>query len=135
MQFELEASEQPDLSIEVNLPALGRIRHAVATAAVESGLSDTRADEMALAVNEVACNAIVHGEPPATVKVWQGDGELLCEVSDSGEGIRDPDVGRHTPEPDALGGRGLWLSRLASDAVEIGRQGGSTVSLRAAVPS
>ena len=131
----LEASKQPDLSMDVNLPALGRIRRAVAGAALDSGLSGSRADAMAFAVNEIACNAIVHGESPATLRVWQGDGELLCQVSDSGEGIQDPDVGRRAPAPDSPGGRGLWMSRLACDSVEVENDDGAIVSLRATAPN
>ena len=126
---------EPALSFRFALADLGRIRRAVASAAVRSGLPRSRADDFALAVNEIACNAIVHGRPPATFRIWRGDGELVCQVADRGAGINDHLVGRRRPPADGIGGRGIWLARKLCDAVEIRNRGGCTVSLRAAAPS
>jgi anti-sigma regulatory factor (Ser/Thr protein kinase) len=134
MFYEGEPSS-PAREFEFSLADLGRIRHTVRSAAVASGFSRSRADDLALAVDEVACNAIVHGRPPARLKVWEGDGELICEVSDAGDGIEDVRAGQLTPAPEGPAGRGLWLSRLICDAVEIRNGDGCTVSLRAAAPS
>ena len=120
---------------DVHLGNLGRIRRMIAAEAVSSGLPGSRADDFALAVNEIACNAIVHGRPPASLSVWHEKGDLVCEVTDAGKGIEDLRTGETMPKPDASGGRGLWLSRQICDEVEIRNDGGCTVSLRAAVPS
>jgi serine/threonine-protein kinase RsbW len=127
--------EDPLLEHRFSLADLGQVRRLAGAAAVESGLSGDRAAELALAVNEIATNAIVHGSPPAILRVWQLDGELIYEISDAGEGIDDALVGRRRPAADAVGGRGIWLARLICDAVEIRKGSGCTVSLRAEVPS
>jgi serine/threonine-protein kinase RsbW len=133
-----EASD-PDrdflVSFEFNLADLGRIRRAVTEVAVAAGLPGSRADDLAFAVNEIASNAIVHGRPPARLRIWLADGELTYEVSDAGDGIKDPRVGQVRPPPGAIGGRGIWLSRQICDRVEIGNGIGCTVSLSAATPS
>jgi serine/threonine-protein kinase RsbW len=111
------------------------IRRVVESAAFEAGLSAGRVGEMVLAVNEVATNAVIHGRPPARLRVWKADGEIVFEVSDGGEGIADALAGDLRPPPRALSGRGLWLARLLSDAVEVGNGDGCTVSIHASAPA
>ena len=53
---------------------------------------------------------------------------MTCQVSDSGR-IRDPLAGRVRPEPDARGGRGLWLVNQLCDLVQI-RTGSSGTTVR-----
>jgi anti-sigma regulatory factor (Ser/Thr protein kinase) len=125
----------PSTVLEFNLADLHLLRRTVASAAVASGLSGSRADELALAVNEIASNAVVHGRPPATLRIWQGSGELICEVSDAGDGIKDVLAGQLTPPPNRVGGRGIWLARMLCDAVEIRNRVGCTVSIHAAAPT
>jgi anti-sigma regulatory factor (Ser/Thr protein kinase) len=72
---------------------------------------------------------------PATLRIWQGEAELICEVSDSGEGIKDVLAGQLTPASDGVGGRGIWLTRLLSDAVEIRNGVDCTVSIHATAPA
>jgi anti-sigma regulatory factor (Ser/Thr protein kinase) len=122
-------------SFEFGLADLGRIRRVVMERAVAAGLPGSRAADLALAVNEIAGNAIVHGRPPARLSLRKEDGDLICEVTDAGDGIEDALAGRRRPSPEAPGGRGLWLSRLICDTVEISSGVGCTVSLRAATPS
>jgi serine/threonine-protein kinase RsbW len=116
------------------LADLRRVRHLVVAAAVEADLPRERADEFALAVNEVATNAIVHGRPPTTLRVWRQNDEIVCEVADAGKGMQDQLAGHLRPPLDALAGRGLWLARLLCDAVEIRNGGGCTVSLHVGTP-
>jgi anti-sigma regulatory factor (Ser/Thr protein kinase) len=127
--------EEPSIVLDFDLADLHRVRRTVATTAVAAGLSGARADELALAVNEIASNAVAHGRPPASLRIWHGDGELICEVSDAGDGIKDALAGQFTPPPDGIGGRGIWLTRLLSDAVEIRNGVGCTVSIHAAAPA
>jgi anti-sigma regulatory factor (Ser/Thr protein kinase) len=56
-------------------------------------------------------------------------------VSDAGEGISDVLAGQFTPPTAGVGGRGLWLTRLVCDAVEIRNEEGCTVSIHATRPS
>ena len=53
------------------------------------------------------------------MRIWHQDGEIVFEVSDAGEGIQDALAGQLAPPRPASGGRGLWLTRLLCDAVEI----------------
>jgi anti-sigma regulatory factor (Ser/Thr protein kinase) len=94
-------------------------RVALAGVARARGLAAERVDELVLAAGEVATNALVHGQPPLRVRVWNADGELVCEVADSGQGRVDPLVGWRLPDPAANGGWGLPLSRQLCDALEI----------------
>lgn len=114
---------------------LPTVRRAVESAATGAGLSAPRVVEMVLAVNEVATNAVVHGRPPARLRVWKGDGEIIFEVSDVGEGIADPLVGQLRPPPNAPRGRGLWLARRLADALEVQNGAGCTVRVHAAAPT
>jgi anti-sigma regulatory factor (Ser/Thr protein kinase) len=124
----------PETVLDFNLADLRLVRRLVTSMAVASGLPGSRAEELALAVNEIASNAVVHGSPPATLRIWQGDGEFICEVSDAGEGIKDVLAGQLAPPPDGIGGRGIWLARMLSDAVEIRNGTGCTVSIHATTP-
>ncbi len=125
---------EPSVVLDFNLADLRRVRRTVAAMAMVAGLSGTRADELVFAVNEIASNAVVHGRPPASLRIWKGDGELICEVSDAGDGIKDALAGQLAPPPDGIGGRGIWLTRMLSDAVEIRNGVGCTVSIHAAAP-
>jgi anti-sigma regulatory factor (Ser/Thr protein kinase) len=125
---------KPSIELAFDLADLRLIRRTVASAAVGSGLSGARADELALAVNEIASNAVIHGQPPTTMRIWQEEGELICEISDAGDGISDELAGQLTPPPERIGGRGIWLTRMLCDAVEIREGRGCTVSLHATTP-
>jgi anti-sigma regulatory factor (Ser/Thr protein kinase) len=122
---------EPSEVLDFNLADLHKMRRLVTSKAVASGLSGSRADELALAVNEIASNAVVHGQLPATLRIWQGDGRLVCEVTDAGDGIKDVLAGQLTPPTTGIGGRGIWLARMLCDAVEIRNGVGCTVSIHA----
>ena len=125
----------PDETISFGLTDLPDLRGIVGDLAMTTGLARSRADELVLAVNEVATNAVLHGQSPATVRIWHQEGELVFEVSDAGEGITDALAGQLAPPSASLGGRGLWLTRLVCDAVEIREGSGCTVAIRATTPS
>jgi anti-sigma regulatory factor (Ser/Thr protein kinase) len=126
---------EPATALAFNLADLRGVRLLVTSMAIASGLPGSRADELALAVNEIASNALVHGSPPTCLRVWQRDGELICEVSDAGEGIKDVLVGQLRPPPEGIGGRGIWLARMVCDAVEIRNGAGCAVSIHATTPA
>jgi anti-sigma regulatory factor (Ser/Thr protein kinase) len=116
----------------VDLPAVRRV---VESAALGAGLPAARVGEMVIAVNEIATNAVIHGRPPANLRVWKPEGELVFEVSDAGEGLWDVLAGQLRPAAPSHGGRGLWLTRLLSDAVEVRNGDGCTVSIHATAPT
>jgi anti-sigma regulatory factor (Ser/Thr protein kinase) len=122
-------SADPEIELEFRLVDLGRIRNLVRDAALDSGLLGEKADALVTAVNEVTTNAVVHGRPPALLRVWMSDEKVVCEVRDAGPGIDDVLAGQLLPSAESVGGRGLWLARVLCDAVEIRTDGESTVSL------
>lgn len=125
-------SGDPWIDLSFGLADLAGIRRLITDAAADAGLPGRKAEELALALNEVTTNALVHGRQPATVRVWSLPDEVICEVSDSGAGIQDALAGQLMPPPEQPGGRGLWLARLLCDAVEIRSEGESVVSLHMA---
>jgi serine/threonine-protein kinase RsbW len=123
------SSDAPVAETGFGLADLSTLRQLVASEAQKAGLSRSRSDGLALAANEIATNALVHGGPPARLRIWQRDEEIVCEVADSGPGIKDQGAGQVRPPAGALSGRGLWLARHLCDSVEIRNGLGCTVSL------
>jgi anti-sigma regulatory factor (Ser/Thr protein kinase) len=66
--------------------------------------------------------------------VWRAEEEVVVEVTDTGDGIRDVLAGQLTPPVSGPGGRGLWMTRQLCDAVEMRNGKGTTVVMHAAVP-
>lgn len=111
------------------------LRHAVTSCARGAGLAGQRLDDFVLAVNELITNAVRHGGGQGRLRLWQQDGQLVCEVADHGQGISEQQLNdRDRPAPDAAGGWGLWLARELSDAmaVETG-EAGTIVRISAAL--
>ena len=123
--------EEPAAVVDFDLADLSGLRRLVGAMAAAVGISGVRAEGLVLAVNEIASNAVVHGSTPATLRVWPGETEFVCEISDSGAGIEDPLAGQLIPPTDGIGGRGIWLARMLCDAVEIRSEAGCTVSIHA----
>jgi anti-sigma regulatory factor (Ser/Thr protein kinase) len=97
---------------------LQRLRGAVARWAREQQLEPTPAEELVLAVNELATNSIRYGGGRGTLRMWREGGKLMCEVSDGGR-IADPLAGRVRPELGRSSGRGLWIVNQLCDMVQI----------------
>ncbi|MFF3765312.1 anti-sigma factor RsbA family regulatory protein [Streptomyces sp. NPDC001922] len=93
-------------------------RHFAVGQAARLGLAGRRLDDLALAVAELTTNSVVHGGGSGTVRVWDEDGEVVCQVEDRGL-LRDPLAGRRPPLRDQLGGRGLLLVHEVSDLVRV----------------
>lgn len=105
------------------------VRRFAASRARLAGLSPDRATDLVIAVAELAANTLAHTSGPGTLTVWVADGELICQVQDSGE-IIDPLAGRRRPDPtDPSRGRGLWVVRQVCDLVEM-RTGPSGTTIR-----
>jgi anti-sigma regulatory factor (Ser/Thr protein kinase) len=127
---------KPALEMEFDIDLLPAVRRVVGSFMLDAELGESRAEELVLAVNEIATNAVIHGRLPATVRAWEANGEIVVAVTDAGEGIRDVLAGQLTPPTASLGGRGLWLTRQLCDAVEVRcDESGCTVTIRAATPS
>jgi serine/threonine-protein kinase RsbW/stage II sporulation protein AB (anti-sigma F factor) len=92
-------------------------------------VTDERADEIVLAVNEACANAVVHAYPrmPGHIEVVVEDqDDALCVV------VRDAGVGM-APSPNSPGlGLGLPMIAMVADSLRIDRpaSGGTHVQMR-----
>ncbi len=112
---------------------LSQVRALVLEQARTAGLTEGRANDLVLAVSEVAANTLRHTMSSGTLTVWHDDNEIVCEIRDGGT-ISDPLVGTRRPAPDALGGHGLWLVRQVCDLVELNSDAnGTTVRMHMAL--
>jgi anti-sigma regulatory factor (Ser/Thr protein kinase) len=97
---------------------LAEVRALVFKHATGAGLTQTRANDLVLAVSEVAANTLRHTTSHGTLNIWHDQHEIVCEVHDEGT-ITDPLAGSRPPAPDASGGHGLWLVNQVCDLVEM----------------
>ncbi|MGI9019264.1 MAG: anti-sigma factor RsbA family regulatory protein [Solirubrobacterales bacterium] len=97
---------------------LSELRGFARGAAGRLGLPKARAHDVALAVNELAANEIVHGAGHGTLTVWAEGDCVICQVEGEGR-LGDPLVGRATPDPKSRGGRGVWLVHQVCDLVQL----------------
>ena len=106
------------------------VRDVVRFYATQAGAVAQKAERFVQAVEEVMRNAIEYGGGSGVVRVWSDQRRMLCEVSDTGAGLRNPldghlPCGRSTPR-----GRRLWLARQLCDLVEVRTDlAGTTVRL------
>jgi anti-sigma regulatory factor (Ser/Thr protein kinase) len=91
------------------------------------GLPADRADNLTLAVSELAANTLRHSPDGGTLQIWHTSAELVCQITDQGW-IEDPLAGRRPPVSDQ-GGQGLWLVNEVCDLVER-RSGPSGTTIR-----
>jgi anti-sigma regulatory factor (Ser/Thr protein kinase) len=114
---------------------LSQVRALVLQHALEAGLAESRANDLVLAVSEVAANTLRHTRSAGTLGIWHDTDEIVCEIRDGGT-ITDPQVGRHKPALDASGGHGLWIVRQVCDLVELTSDAnGTTVRMHMALRS
>jgi len=112
---------------------LAQVRALVLQNARQAGLPEDRANDLVLAVSEVAANTLRHTRSAGTLAVWSNADEIVCEVHDEGT-ITDPEVGTRKPAPDASGGHGLWIVRKVCDLVELASDSnGTTVRMHMAL--
>jgi anti-sigma regulatory factor (Ser/Thr protein kinase) len=97
---------------------LASVRNVVSLHARASGLRDGRAEELMTAVNEVATNSVRHGGGGGSLRIWQEDAAVVCEVRDSGR-VSKPLADRERPSAIHTAPRGLWLANQLCDLVQI----------------
>ena len=109
------------------------VRALVLEQARQAGLAEDRANDLVLAVSEVAANTLRHTRSSGTMAIWHDADEVVCEIHDAGV-ITDPLAGQRRPPGDASGGHGLWIVHQVCDQVELTSDGtGTTVRMHMAL--
>jgi anti-anti-sigma factor len=122
----------PILDQAFDADSLYALRAAVAAHGSQAGLSPGRADDLVIAVHELAANAVRHGAGHGRLRLWKAGHALFCEVSDDGvpppdgDGERPPGAGGeseadHDPAAQwrAEPGHGLSLVRQIADQTSL----------------
>ena len=107
------------------------LRETVLAHACAAGMPEDRATDLALAVHELAANAVRYGGGAGRLQMCDVSGKLTCQVSDPGPGSAGgaPPDGRADPWP-YLCGHGLWLARKLADDIAVWTgPGGSRVTM------
>jgi anti-anti-sigma factor len=127
---------EPILDQAFDAGSLYTLRAAVAAHASEAGLPPGRADDLVIAVHELAANAVRHGAGHGRLRIWRSDQALQCEITDDGlpdaQGPQDKQKEWRT-EP----GHGLSLVRQVADQTSLhsGHNGTSaTISFALTAP-
>jgi anti-sigma regulatory factor (Ser/Thr protein kinase) len=117
---------------------LGTLRAGVKTHACQAGLPEDRAEDVVLAVHELAANAVHHGAGRGRLRLWRREGTLCCQIDDGGplaaEDPAEQRVGHGEGEvsnaAEAFGwssvhsfpsrpGHGLWVVRQLADRMRV----------------
>lgn len=116
--------------MEFDLDRLRDVRAIADRLAADFGLSDCRASEFVLAVDELATNSVRHGGGGGRMRIWPDADDLVGEIHDAGR-VDQPLAGRVHPLLNDENGRGLWLVNQLCDLVETrSTPTGTTIRLR-----
>jgi anti-sigma regulatory factor (Ser/Thr protein kinase) len=115
----------PDVRLPFSAWQLHEVRSTVERTLHDCGYERERIEDVVLAVNELATNAVEHGTPEAQLSLWTGSHGLLCEIDDGGT-LRDPLPGLQAPHPAEPRGRGVWIARQLCDSLHVWADGRGT---------
>jgi anti-anti-sigma factor len=119
----------PILDQAFDAGSLYALRAAVAAHATQAGLAPGRADDLVIAVHELAANAVRHGAGHGRLRVWRSEAAVLCEIADDGlpepQTPQTPQDAQKAPEWRTEPGHGLSLVRQVADHTSLssGRDG------------
>ena len=116
----LPAETPPDPDLVMHLHSaddLGVLRRRLRSWGATCGLDEQDVDDIVIAVDEIATNALEHGQPPARVRGWTDSEALIIQVADQGRTSIPATTGYHRPGTDALRGRGVWIARQLADVL------------------
>ena len=99
---------------------LASARRLVTAEGARIGIDPEVLADVALAATEVLTNAIVHGEPPVLLHLYDAGETWVCHVQDAGRRPVGPLVGLLPPSEPSEQGYGLWLARQLCTAVDVG---------------
>lgn len=125
--FNLPFPTPPSSVSTLNFEASGLsgMRAMVAALAREAGLVPDQVEDLRVAANEIATNAVVHSDRPAVARVWPDEDGLICEITGSSV-LTDRLAGRRPPSPISDDGRGLLLVNYLCDLVQVHTDNTST---------
>jgi serine/threonine-protein kinase RsbW len=107
------------------------VRRRTASWALRAGLAADVADDFVIAVNEIATNAVRHGSPEATLRLWPAGRACRAEIRDQGHWPGAASAGAAARRPAEHGGMGLDLARMVCDDLQIeASDAGTAVLLR-----
>jgi anti-sigma regulatory factor (Ser/Thr protein kinase) len=128
----------PVLDVAFDSGTLGTLRAEVKARACRAGLPDARAEDVVLAVHELAANAVQHGAGAGRLRMWTLGGALRCSVDDGDPrapgdplGPRADDAAVEATGPVAADrtsrvnswpgrpGHGLWVVRQLADRMRV----------------
>ena len=122
------APARPDHDVTLHdVGGLRGLRTALTAWAAEHGFAAEAAEDVLVAVTEVATNGLRHGEGTVRVRAWHHGDTLIVQCDDAGGRPIPAAAGYHRPRPfAAVGGRGLWLARQLADVVTVSSAPGRT---------
>ena len=107
------------------------VRRRTASWALRAGMAADVADDFVIAVNEIATNAVRHGSPQATLRLWADGRACRAEIRDQGRWPAAAGAGLTARRPAEHGGMGLEVARLVCDDLQIKpTESGTSVLLR-----
>jgi anti-sigma regulatory factor (Ser/Thr protein kinase) len=123
--------EQSVPAIDLRNPSAAQARHALAEIG-RGHVPDAKLQDLVIGVSEAVNNALLHGRPPVTVRIWTAPGRIVVHVHDTGPGPADPLAGlTRAPARPGLLGAGLWVTHTVDIHPALIRSGdGFTIRLR-----
>ncbi len=123
-----------DLDLLVHLDSadhLGELRRRLRSWGASCGMGGRDTDDIVIAVDEIATNALEHGKPPACVRGWTTPDALFVQVDDQGRACIPATTGYQRPSTEARRGRGIWIARHLADVMTTHTgPTGTTVAMR-----
>lgn len=120
VMFSAELPAPPSDACEIGFTAatIGIVSDEARRHAIAAGLPVNRAEDLVAAAHEIATNSVRHGGGAGSMRIWQQDDALICEIHDGGR-IEDLLVGRMPSPAATVHGRGLWAANEVSDLLQI----------------
>ena len=107
----------PVLDLAFDSGTLDALRAGVKAHACRAGLPEDRAEDVVLAVHELAANAVHHGAGAGRLRVWKRAGALDYQVED-GDPVAPSGQTTVSSLP-SKPGHGLWVVRQLADRMRV----------------